>query len=123
MSKRNIVHLEIAAQSRPDSAKFYADVFGWDFQHMEEPALYTMMTTGNMTVGLPDIGEEYRQGDVIVYVESDDLAADLEHIERAGGKRLSQVFPVGNFGEMAFFSDPTGNRLALWKAYPMPDAT
>ena len=117
MSKRNVVHIEIPAQNRESLARFYQNVFGWDFQHLTDPSPYTMGETGNkIGLGLPDLGNEYQPGNVIIYLDSDDIAADLRKIEAAGGKRLSEPFNVGEMGEMAFFSDPTGNRLALWKS-------
>ncbi len=116
MSKRAIVHIEIPAQSRPGSAEFYHKVFGWEFQHMTDPSPYSMSESENKVgLGLPDVDDTYKPGNVIVYLDSDDVAADLKKIEAAGGKRLSEPFKVGEMGEMAFFADPTGNRLALWK--------
>ncbi len=116
MSKRAIVHIEIPAQSRAGSAEFYHKVFGWEFQHMTDPSPYSMSESENKVgLGLPDVDDTYKPGNVIVYLDSDDVAADLKKIEAAGGKRLSEPFKVGEMGEMAFFADPTGNRLALWK--------
>jgi predicted enzyme related to lactoylglutathione lyase len=115
MTKRSIVHIEIPAQSREASAEFYSKLFGWNCQHTTEPTPYTMAETGNVGVGMPDTGDMYKAGDVILYLSSEDVAADLTRIEQAGGKKFSDPFKVGDFGEMAFFSDPTGNRLALWK--------
>jgi predicted enzyme related to lactoylglutathione lyase len=118
MSKRAIVHIEIPAQSRPGSAEFYHKVFGWDFQHMTDPGPYSMSESENKVgIGLPDLGDMYEPGDVIIYLGSDDIAADLKEIEAAGGKRLSETVKVGEMGEMVFFADPTGNRLALWKTF------
>jgi predicted enzyme related to lactoylglutathione lyase len=115
MTKRAIVHIEIPAQGRQQLAKFYADVFGWTATHTDEPLPYTMCETGSVGIGMPDVGDRYKPGDVILYLSSDDVAADLTKIEAAGGRRLSDPFNVGDFGQMALFSDPTGNRLALWK--------
>lgn len=116
MTKRSIVHIEIPAQSREASAAFYSKLFGWNCQHMSEPTPYTLAETGNVGVGIPDTGDMYKAGDVILYVSSEDIAADLKRIEEAGGKKLSEPSKVGEMGEMAFFADPTGNRLALWQA-------
>lgn len=115
MSKRSFVHIEIPARDRQAAAKFYEDAFGWPAQHSGDPMPYTTMETGNVGVGLPDLGENYKPGDVVVYLGSDDVEADLKKIEAAGGKRLCDPFPVGDFGVMAYFADTTGNRLALWK--------
>lgn len=119
MSKRAIVHIEIPAANREAGAEFYAKLFGWEYQHMNEPAPYTMIETGNVGIGMPDTGEMYAPNDVIVYIDSDDLTADLAQIESLGGKRIGEPIKVGDFGEMAFFTDPTGNRLALWRAFEM----
>jgi hypothetical protein len=115
MSKRPIVHFEIPAKDRKQSAQFYADAFGWTFQHVDEPSPYTLVETGNVGGGLPDADETYQPGHVILYLDSEDVDADLKKIEQCGGKRLSDPFNVGTMGIMAFFADPTGNRLALWK--------
>ncbi len=117
MTKRAFVHIEIPAQSRTSSAEFYNKVFGWEFQHLTEPGPYSMAETGNVGVGLPDVSDDYKVGDVIIYLDSDDIAADLKKIEDAGGKRLSEPMKIGEMGEMVFFADPAGNRLALWKTF------
>ncbi|HMM29688.1 MAG: VOC family protein [Chloroflexota bacterium] len=116
MDKRPIVHFEIPAQDRDLSARFYQDVFGWEFNHVEQPSPYTLVMAGNVGGGLPDVGEGYQPGDVVLYLDSDDIEADLKRIEAHGGKALSPCFPVGDFGEMAFFADPAGNRLAIYHA-------
>jgi hypothetical protein len=125
MSKRSIVHIEIPAQGRESLAEFYHKLCGWEFEHFSEPSPYSMGETGSKSgsgspvgVGLPDMGDTYKPGDVILYIGSEDVAADLKQIEAAGGKRLSDPFMVGEMGEMAFFTDPSGNRLALWKDLP-----
>lgn len=115
MTKRAVVHIEIPAANRESLASFYLEAFGWTFQHITDPAPYSNGEAGNLSVGLPDLDETYRPGAVVVYVDSEDVAGDLRRIEALGGKRLSDPFIVGSFGEMAFFADPTGNRLALWK--------
>ena len=116
---RPIVHIEIPAQDREVAARFYGDLFGWTATHSSEPMPYTSMTTGipQQGVGLPEIGEMCQPNDVIVYIGSDDITADLTRIEAAGGKRAGEPFKVGDFGEMVLFTDPSGNKLALWKDF------
>ncbi len=114
MSKRNIVHIEIASKDRENSAQFYQKLFGWEFEHSQEPVPYTTFGAGNTGGGFPDVGENYEVGDVVLYIESEDIDADLNKIEGLGGKRLSDKFEIPTVGHMAYFQDPTGNRLALF---------
>jgi uncharacterized protein len=115
MKKRSIVHVEIPARNREATAKFYGDLFGWEFQHMAEPEPYTMFTTGNIGGGFPDLSDMYKPGDVLIYIASDDLEADIKKIESQGGKVIAPMIEVGSAGTMAIFTDPAGNRMALWK--------
>jgi uncharacterized protein len=121
MKNQPIVHIEIPAANRQVAAKFYADMFGWEMQHMEQPAPYTLFKSGNVAGGFPDVDDTYKPGDVVIYVDSDNIEADLKRIAAAGGKALGAPMVVQGMGTFAFFADPTGNRLALWKA-DMPSA-
>ena len=49
-----------------------------------------------------------------VYIEVDDVAGYLEKIVKAGGKKVvgPVTIPTGTF---AWFQDPGGNLLGLWK--------
>jgi hypothetical protein len=117
-ANRAIVHIEIPAKDRAANAQFYADLFGWKLTHMTEPAPYTMGEAGNVGIGMPDMDEMYKAGDVIIYIASDDLDADLKSIEKAGGKTLMPKTDIPGMGAFAMFADPSGNRLALWMAAP-----
>ncbi len=123
MAKRSIVHVEIPAPPAQyeQSAKFFQQAFGWDYQIApipgQESMNYGMFQTGNNIGG----GYSYldnninKAGDVLVYISSDDIEADLKNIEKLGGKRLSDKMVIPGFGELAQFADPNGNRLGLWK--------
>jgi predicted enzyme related to lactoylglutathione lyase len=114
MANREIVHIEIPARGRADLAKFYAELFGWETTAMDD-AKYTLWKSGNIAGGFPDVDETYKPGDVIVYIDSDDIEADLKQIESKGGKTLQGQTEIPGFGWYALFADPTGNRIALYK--------
>ncbi len=116
MSRREIVHVEIPAASREAAAKFYSDVFGWNFEHVAEPVPYTTFQSGTIGGGFPDLSNDYKPGDVVVYIASDDLDTDLKQIAAHGGHSIGPKLAVPGMGWFAFFADPTGNRLALWQA-------
>jgi uncharacterized protein len=114
---RTIAHIEIPAKDREETAKFYHDLFGWSFQHMGAPVPYTMFKAGNVDGGYPDIdGQMFQGNDLIIYVSSDDLDADLKRAQDLGGSKVMGVTEVPGFGTFAIFNDPSGNRIALWKS-------
>ncbi len=116
MKKRPVVHIEIPASNRQTSAKFYKDLFGWEYEDMPGPTPYTTFAAGNTAGGYPQIDSKmYKPGDVIVYIESENLDADMKQIEAHGGKVTSPATEVPEYGWFVFFNDPAGNRLALWK--------
>lgn len=115
MSKRNVVHVEIPAADQAAAAKFYQELFGWKITAMPEMN-YTMWDTqdGSVGGGFPSVSEENPAGQVTVYIDSDDIEADLKKVERLGGKVVHPKAEVPGFGWYGVFQDPTGNVLALY---------
>lgn len=115
MGKQKIVHIELATQSSEKAAKFYADVFGWETQ-TDEALGYTMFKSGDMWGGFSEIDNQMtKKGDIVMYLGSEDIDADMARIEAHGGKRLSDNIVVPGNGIMAHFFDPDGNHLGLWQ--------
>ena len=115
MINRKIAHIEIPARGRADLAKFYADMFGWEIQPMDERGMnYTVWHSGNNRGGFPDVDDDNQPGEVIIYIESDDIEADLKKIEARGGKRLKDKTEIPGVAWYALFTDPTGNRMGLY---------
>ena len=116
MSGRPLVHIEIPAADPKSAARFYADVFDWDIQHMDEMS-YTLFESGNVAGGFPAVDDKLNKpGNVLVYVESPDIDADLKKIAALGGKMLHPKSEIPGFGWWAAFSDPTGNTIGLYTA-------
>ena len=115
MANRSIVHVEIPAKSRDAAAKFYQELFGWEYQHMEGSMPYTTFKSGNTGGGFPDVSQNNPAGQVLVYISSDDIEADLKKAEGLGGKILMGKTEVPTFGWFGIFADPTGNPIAVWK--------
>ena len=115
MSKRNIVHVEIPAINVEGASKFYQDLFGWKMQHMPEMN-YTMWEAGDGDEygGFPQVSEENPAGQVLVYIASDDIDADLKKVEKLGGKVLHPKAEIPQMGWFGVFQDPTGNVLAVY---------
>jgi predicted enzyme related to lactoylglutathione lyase len=114
MSKRNVVHVEISAANQEVAGKFYEALFGWKITAMPEMN-YTMWEAGDGTGGgFPSVSDDTPAGQVLVYIDSDDIEADLKKVEKLGGKALRAKTEIPGFGWFGIFQDPTGNILALY---------
>ena len=114
MSKRNVVHVEIPAASVGDAAKFYEALFGWKMQHVPE-FNYTMWEDGSgFGGGFNQVSAENPIGQVLVYIDSDDIEADLKRVTDLGGAVLQPKMEIPGTGWFGIFKDPTGNTLALY---------
>ena len=117
MSDHKRVHIEFAAKDPKRSAAFYQEVFGWEIQEVPEMN-YIMFDQGDgLGGGFPEIdGETTNEGDVIVYIATQDIPATLGKIEAAGGKTLMPETEIPETGWFAIFEDPAGNRVAVYKS-------
>lgn len=114
MSKRNIVHVEIPAASVEGAGKFYQDLFGWKLQHMPEMN-YTMWEAGDGSGGgFPAVSADNPAGQVLIYIASDDIDADLKNAASLGGKIVQPKTEIPGMGWFGIFQDPTGNALGLY---------
>lgn len=115
MSKRNIVHVEIPAANVLAAGNFYQELFGWKITPMPEMN-YTMWEAGDGDEygGFPEVSEDNPAGQVLVYIASDDIEADLKKVEKLGGKVLHGKTEIPATGWFGIFKDPTGNVLALY---------
>lgn len=109
-----ISHLELPATDRQAAARFYADLFGWRAEH--SAALdYTMFDgapgPGGAFVSID--GTNARAGEVLVYVDTDDIDATLARVGELGGGTILPKTEVPGVVSFAIFADPSGNRIGL----------
>jgi len=109
-----IVHVDIAAKDPAAASKFYEDVFGWKTSHDSNFDYHMFTGEGGPGGGWVKVGDEYKVGDVIVYLGTDDIDGALAKVVANGGKVLQPKTPIPGFGAFALFADPTGNRLGLY---------
>ena len=108
-----VVHFEIGCQNNEQTATYVSQLFGWKMQGMG-PA--TMIDTGSgsgIQGHITALGHE-PQRYTIFYVQVDDVQAFLDKAGKLGGKTLVPPvqIPTGTF---AWFADPEGNTIGLWK--------
>jgi predicted enzyme related to lactoylglutathione lyase len=118
MKKRPIVHIDIPTTNRAVTAEFYATLFGWEFRHDTYP--YTWFFAENinggfvdLVAGLEPVREVLKEGDVVLYLPSDDIDLDLKRIETLGGTILLPKTRANEGHYIAIFADPNGVRLGL----------
>lgn len=115
MFKHPIVHIEFSANDREAAAQFYNDVFGWEIQHMPEMNYSTFMCDDKLGGGFNPVTDQNPAGTVTVYIQVEDFEATLAQIEARGGKTILPKTEIPGVGWFAFFTDPTGNKVALYK--------
>lgn len=114
MSKRNVVHVEIPSENVDAAAKFYESLFGWKIISVPEMN-YTMWEDGSgLGGGFPQVSDENPAGKVLVYIHSDDIEADLQNVEKLGGRVVHPKMEIPQTGWFGMFQDPSGNVLALY---------
>ena len=114
MTKRNVVHIEIPAQDVSKAAAFYRDLFGWNMV-VDEKMHYTMWEpVQGPGGGFNPLDENNKPGDVLIYVDSDDIEADLIQVKELGGTVVAPKTEITGIGWFGVFLDPTGNKVALY---------
>jgi uncharacterized protein len=116
MAVRKIVHFELPTHDKAASEAFYGALFGWKFRTDEELD-YTMFSIDEENGGgLSPIGEQTKAGDVLIYIGSDNIEADMAKAESLGATPVTVMEVPGN-GKMGIFVDPSGNTIAMWQDF------
>lgn len=111
-----IVLVDISANNLLESANFYKNTFGWNVPETSDPGYVMFSTEGGLSGFLVRAtGEIYKPGDVVMYLGTTDIDADLAKIEQLGGKVVLPKKEVPGYGWYAFFTDLTGNRMGLFQ--------
>jgi len=120
MSKRNVVHVEIPAANVQAAGKFYQELLGWKIQHDAQLNYSMWEAVDGSGGGFPQVSAESPAGQVLVYIDSDDIEADLKKVEKLGGTVLQPKMEIPGIGWFGVFKDPTGNTLALYTSMNPP---
>ncbi len=120
MASHPVVHIDIPAKDPKGASQFYADVFGWNIIHAPEFDYHMFQAEGGPGGGFVNTdgqnGSDYKVGEVLIYINTDDIDASLANVVKHGGKVLLPKTEIPQTGWFAFFADPTGNRLGLYTA-------
>ena len=108
-----VTWFEISTEDAAAAREFYAELFGWKLQVMDE-INYALVDTDSGGIG-GGIGEAQGPNQVIFYIEVSDPQASLDRIEEAGGKTIVPVTET-DMVTFAQFADPQGNVVGLVKS-------
>ncbi len=114
-----IVHVELSAENNLEAAKWYAKVFGWEYQDFPEMD-YTTFTSGEDGIGggFNPVSDENPAGTVVVYIGTEDIYATVKNIEANGGVTVVPPTEIPYTGTFSFFKDPTGNIVGVFQGLP-----
>jgi predicted enzyme related to lactoylglutathione lyase len=109
-----VVHFEIGGPDASALQQYYTELFGWSID-ANNPMNYGMVSAIEPGIGggvgpTPD-GSPH----VTFYVETDDLQATLDKVEKLGGKTVMPPMDVPDGPAIAQFADPQGNVIGLVK--------
>ena len=114
-----IVHVELSAVDRKALSKFYADVFGWEIEHMDYMNYSTFKAGDGVGGGFNPVSEQNPAGTVTIYIETDDVTASLKEVEKSGGTIIMPEAEIPKYGKFGMFRDPQGNLIGLFNPFPM----
>ena len=114
MTKRNIVHVEIPAADAQKAGEFYKALFDWEIEHVPEMN-YTMWDPHEGPGGgFSPLGDDVKPGDVIIFVNSEDIEADLKKAASLGASIVTEKSEIPGIGWWGTFKDPTGNMISIY---------
>ena len=123
-----VIHFEIHADAPERAAKFYQNLFGWEFTKWAGPQDYSLIKTG--PDGQPGIngGLIKRMGagptgqlPVIAYVCTIDTPALDDYVKKAqasGGTLAVPKMAIPGVGWLAYCKDTEGNIFGMMQADP-----
>jgi predicted enzyme related to lactoylglutathione lyase len=109
-----VVHFEIGCRDSAKLRGFYERLFGWTTTPAGPAQMVDTKAGSGINGHFNSLGHEPHNY-VLFYVQVDDLAASLKKAQELGGSTLLPPTEVPNMGHFAWFRDPEGTVVGLWK--------
>jgi len=109
-----VVHFEIGCKDVAAASKFYTSVFGWNTAQMGPALMIDTGTKEGVQGHFTALGHEPFHYTTF-YIEVDDIEAYLAKVGAEGGKTIVPKVDIPGYGAFAWFGDPDGNVVGLWK--------
>ena len=119
------VHIEFSSNDPAKSAEFYGSLFGWPMHEIKEFNYWTFQTAEGQGGGFNQVGNDngnlnVKPGDVVAYVDTDDIERDLAKAQELGGTLVAPKMEIPGIGWYGIFRDPTGNLVGLYTNLQQP---
>ena len=108
-----VVHFEIGCRDKAKSSAHFSDLFDWKMTDAGPATMIDTGAAGGIQGHMTALGHEPFHY-VTVYVEVDDVRAYLDKAIALGGKLHVPPVEIPS-GTFAWFADPDGNTIGLWK--------
>jgi predicted enzyme related to lactoylglutathione lyase len=109
-----VVHFEIGCRDLQKTGAFYTELFGWSATPAGPASMIDTLSHGQGIQGhFTALGHEPHNF-TIFYVQVEDITESLARAESLGGKKLVPPVTIPS-GTFAWFADPEGNTIGLWK--------
>jgi uncharacterized protein len=112
-----VAWFDVAAKDPAALRKFFADLFGWKINVVEEMN-YGLVDTGSsegIPGGIGQADDTTNPAGIVLYAAVDDAKAALDRVEALGGKTEVPPYEIPGYGVFGIFRDPEGNRVGLWQ--------
>lgn len=109
-----VIHFEIGCRDNQKAQEFYSKAFDWKMQSYGPAAMIDTGIKAGINGHINSLGHEPHNY-VLVYIQVDDIPKALDKISSLGGKTIVPATPIPNYGEFAWFSDPEGNTIGLFR--------
>jgi predicted enzyme related to lactoylglutathione lyase len=108
-----VVHFEIGCKDGGKTQDFYTKLFDWKVTPQGPAGMINTGQTTGIQGHFTSLGHEPHHY-VTIYVQVDDVKSYLDKAAKLGGKLLVPPVEIPN-GTFAWFADPEGNTIGLWK--------
>jgi len=111
---KKIVHIEFPAADGDRGERFWSEFAGWSFNDAGMPGIdYRMFDGGGGWGGAVWTSENAGEGPT-VYLDTDDIDADIAKARELGGQAEDKR-PIPGIGWFATCSDTEGNSFSLYR--------
>jgi predicted enzyme related to lactoylglutathione lyase len=109
--------LDLGSSDTDKSAAFYGGLFGWTAESAGEDfgGYITFSLDGVQVAGCMKNDGSMGPDGWSTYLATDDIAKLAESATANGGQVVAEPMAVGDLGQMAFVTDPTGGFIGAWQ--------